>query len=606
MTGEAVGNPSERGREEAARAEREPDVTRSQPAATEGTLPLREPHQANGEPLILGRYRLDRRLGAGGFGVVWRAFDERLEREVAVKVVPGDGGGRVDREARAAARLNHPGIVALYELAADESDVYLMSELVRGRTLADLARDGALSDRDVARIGVALCEALEHAHARGVVHRDVKPQNVMVVAEPAAGSGFAKLTDFGVAHVAGGDPMTRTGDVVGTLAYMAPEQAEGRRAAPASDVYSLALTLFEAFAGWNPVRANGPAATARRLGRRLPSLRTRRRDLPLELCDAIDEGLHPSPERRPSLEELRAALHEGEPDLSDEGGLVGARLGLPELPTPPRIPARAASGVGTGLLVLAALGKLGPAPPLSPLAAGCAAALVVILVPRLGWLVAAIGVCGWLASPEAGRAGTALMLAAALAPIPLLLPRAPNLWSLPALAPALGAASLAPAFVGVAGLGSTARRRAGLACAGFGWLAAAELLAGKGLLFGLPDGARPRLDWQGSVTGALGDALGPLLTSPALAAVVVWVAFAAALPLVVRGRVLVLDLVGAGVWAAGLAAAHAALGDLLAASTSLGQPRGPVAGPVLAAAIALAAAWVVPREGPASVPATVV
>jgi eukaryotic-like serine/threonine-protein kinase len=99
-----------------------------------------------------------------------------------------------------------------------------------------------------------------------VIHRDVKPQNVMVVADPAAGTGFAKLADFGVAHVVSGDPLTRTGDVVGTLAYMAPEQAEGARTTPASDVYSLALTLYEAWTGSNPVRAGGPAATARRLG----------------------------------------------------------------------------------------------------------------------------------------------------------------------------------------------------------------------------------------------------------------------------------------------------------------------------------------------------
>ena len=110
----------------------------------------------------------------------------------------------------------------------------------------------------MARIGIALCEALEHAHARGVIHRDVKPGNVMVLAEPAAGAGFAKLADFGVAHVASGDPLTRTGDVVGTLAYMAPEQAEGARVTPACDVYSLALTLYEAWTGTNPVRAGGP------------------------------------------------------------------------------------------------------------------------------------------------------------------------------------------------------------------------------------------------------------------------------------------------------------------------------------------------------------
>jgi eukaryotic-like serine/threonine-protein kinase len=546
--------------------------------------------------LILGRYRLDRRLGAGGFGVVWRAFDARLEREVAVKVVPGDGGERVDREARAAARLNHPGIVALYELAADESDVYLVSELVQGRTLADLARDGALSDRDVGRIGAALCEALEHAHARGVVHRDVKPQNVMVVAEPAAGSGFAKLTDFGVAHVAGGDPLTRTGDVVGTLAYMAPEQAEGKQAGPASDVYSLALTLYEAFAGWNPVRANGPAATARRLGRRMPSLTTRRRDLPVDLCHAIDDGLDPRPERRLSLEELRESLHDVEKDLSDEGGLVGPRLRLPGLPAPPPLLSRAASGAGAGVLVLAALAELGPEPPLSPLAAACAVALATTLFPRLGWLAAAVAVIGWLASPDAGMPGTALVLAVALAPIPLLLRRTATLWSLPGLAPVLGAASLGPGFVGLAGLRSTPWRRAGLAFAGCGWVACAELLTGKELLFGPPQGALARIDWQGSLTSAATDALWPLLSSPALAAAVLWAAFAALLPLAVRGRVLVLDLVGAGVWAAGLTAA----------SAGLGQPRGAVAGPVLAAVIAVAVAWAVPADEPAGAPATVV
>ncbi|MBA2630962.1 MAG: serine/threonine protein kinase, partial [Thermoleophilaceae bacterium] len=213
--------------------------------------------------VVLGRYRLERRLGAGGFGVVWLGWDQKLEREVAVKAIPLERGGgeRVEREARAAARLNHPGIVSIYELASDQHEIYLVSELVRGRTLAELTQAGAVSDRDVARIGVELCDALEHAHARGVIHRDVKPQNVMVVADPAAGAGFAKLADFGVAHVASGDPLTRTGDVIGTLAYMAPEQAEGRPVTAASDVYSLALTLYEAWTGSNPVRAGGLAAT---------------------------------------------------------------------------------------------------------------------------------------------------------------------------------------------------------------------------------------------------------------------------------------------------------------------------------------------------------
>src|ERR671938_58052 len=111
--------------------------------------------------------------------------------------------------------------------------------------------DGALSDRDVLAIGIALCDALAHAHGRGVVHRDVKPGNVMVPDEPHDGAGVAKLTDFGVARIAGDDVLTRTGDVVGTLAYMAPEQAEGRDAGAEADLYSLGLVLYEALAGVN-------------------------------------------------------------------------------------------------------------------------------------------------------------------------------------------------------------------------------------------------------------------------------------------------------------------------------------------------------------------
>ena len=289
--------------------------------------------------LVLGRYRLEERLGAGGFGVVWRARDEHLEREVAVKAIPradtasGEGGDdRPAREARAAARLNHPGIVALYEMGSDTGSVYLVSELVRGRTFSELGRARALSDRDVGRIGVALADALAHAHTRGVIHRDVKPQNVIVLAEPAAGAGFAKLTDFGVAHLVGDEPLTRTGDIVGTLAYMAPEQAEGRAPTGACDVYSLALTLYEGLAGHNPVRGRNPAETARLVGQYLPSLREYRRDLPISLCRGLDACLEPRPEHRPDLAELRDWVDESVDRLESRGGLVEpgtlARFGL--------------------------------------------------------------------------------------------------------------------------------------------------------------------------------------------------------------------------------------------------------------------------------------
>ncbi len=607
-------------------------MRRSERGFTEeaSTLPLgnSDPTQPlSGSPgarLILGRYRMERRLGAGGFGVVWLAWDEKLEREVAVKVIPRERGEgeRLEREARAAARLNHPGIVAIYELASDEHDVYLVSELVRGRTLAELTRAGAIADRDVARIGIALCEALEHAHARGVIHRDVKPQNVMVLAEPAVGAGFAKLADFGVAHVATGDPLTRTGDVVGTLAYMAPEQADGARVTPASDVYALALTLYEAWTGTNPVKAAGPAATARRLGRPLPSLAAMRRDLPLELCDVIDDALEVDPALRPAPARLRAGLRTAEAELEDEGGLVEPatlrRVGLAptsrrrslvglrrrgveplpgdaaaELPgadrARARIPERLAAGLAAAALVLACILGLGPDPSFSPLAAAGLAAVATAVLPRIGWLLAVIGLCAWLVSPEADRQGTALLIAAAAAPVPFLLPRAGLLWSVPVIAPLLGTIALAPAFVGIAALASTPARRAGLAAAGLWWLVLGEALTGRALLYGSPDGTLAPSSWDGSISAAASDALQPLVTTPALAPVLAWAAGAVVLALVVRARWLAVDLLGAGLCAAALGAAHVALGDALAADVALDHARGAMAGSIAAALVVVVA-----------------
>jgi serine/threonine protein kinase len=233
------------------------------PGLMDATQELTAGTRHAGAPAVLGRYRLGARLGSGGFGTVYAAHDERLDRAVAVKVIPAHGPApeRGTREALAAARLDHPGIVAVFDAGEDEGARYLVSELVRGRTLDQLAAEGALSDRDVLRAGLALADALAHAHERGVIHRDVKPQNVIVPDRPRSARSAAKLTDFGVAHLAGDEPLTRTGDVVGTLAYMAPEQAAGQRVDERADLYSLALVLYEGLAGVNPVRAGSPAAT---------------------------------------------------------------------------------------------------------------------------------------------------------------------------------------------------------------------------------------------------------------------------------------------------------------------------------------------------------
>ena len=258
--------------------------------------------------LVLNRFLIERRIGSGGFGVVYEAWDGRLERPVAVKAIESGGAQscrRVLREAQAAARLNHPGIVTLYEMGEEDGAALLVTELVDGTTLASLSRDAALSDREIGEIGADLCEALDHAHSRAVVHRDIKPQNVLVTED---GEPRAKLMDFGVARLTDTAALTAPGDVVGTLAYMSPEQAEGHAAGPEADVYSLALTLYECWSGANPNRRATPAATARAIGGRARPLRRLRPDLPRELSETIDGCLQPRPDRRPSLEELGAAI----------------------------------------------------------------------------------------------------------------------------------------------------------------------------------------------------------------------------------------------------------------------------------------------------------
>src|SRR5260221_5954913 len=211
--------------------------------------------------LVLNRFLIERRIGSGGFGVVYEAWDGRLERPVAVNAIEQqvEAGRRLLREAQASARLNHPGIVTLYEMGEEDGNALLVTELVEGTTLAELSLEGALSDHEIGEIGADLCEALDHAHSPAVVHHVIKPQNVLVAPE---GEFRAKLMDFGIARLVDVAALTAPGDVVGTLAYMSPEQAEGRSAGPEADVYSLALTLYECWGGENPNRRATPAATA--------------------------------------------------------------------------------------------------------------------------------------------------------------------------------------------------------------------------------------------------------------------------------------------------------------------------------------------------------
>jgi eukaryotic-like serine/threonine-protein kinase len=526
---------------------------------------------------VLDRYRLVRQIGSGGFGTVWLAEDERLERAVAVKRIAMHDGAdakRAEREARAAARLAHPGIVALYESGRDEEAVYLVSELVRGRTLAELMRDGELSDRDVLRVGVALCDALAHAHGRGVIHRDVKPGNVIVPDRPHDGAGVAKLTDFGVARMVGDDALTITGDVVGTLAYMAPEQAAGGAVGEEADLYALALVLYEGLSGVNPVRGRGAAATARRVGARLPALGRLRRDLPIELCRALDRAVLARPEQRGTLAELREALAAGLPVADDERGTIaGSPLEGLAGPAPrPKVRprARVAAALCAAGLAGAALAWLTPAAgvAVAPAAGAAAAAVAVLLAPRLGWIAMACALAAW-----AGGAA-ALVIGVAALPTVVLLRRSGTLWSVPAGAPLLGLAGLAGAWPVLAAQVARPWQRAALGALGAWWLALAEVLTGDRLALGAPPGTA--LDVE---------RLDPLLTSGALALAALWAVAALTLPIVVRGRLLAADVVGATAWAAALGSATQAVADTLSWQPTM---RGLVAGAVVAGGLAVA------------------
>ncbi|MGY2702928.1 serine/threonine-protein kinase [Nocardioides sp. HB32] len=204
--------------------------------------------------MIAGRYTLDREVGRGGMGAVWLGRDDVLGRDVALKRIGMAPGGstpdleRAEREARLAARLNHPHVVAVYDLVNDGDDQWLVMEYVEGTTLAALVqRDGALLPDEAAPLLRQVADALAAAHAAGIVHRDVKPSNILVSPD-----GQVKLSDFGIARAEADASLTQTGLVTGSPAYLSPEVASGQQATPASDVWSLGATLYYTLAGRPP------------------------------------------------------------------------------------------------------------------------------------------------------------------------------------------------------------------------------------------------------------------------------------------------------------------------------------------------------------------
>ncbi|WP_237535558.1 serine/threonine-protein kinase [Streptomyces sp. SID3343] len=262
------------------------------------------------ERLVAGRYRLGERLGRGGMGTVWRAVDTMLDRDVAVKElrVPryvddddrGTMSARMLREARAAARIDHPNVVTIFDVAEEDGRPSIVMELVRGMSLAqELDKDGPVAPGRAAELGLRLLAALEAAHEAGVLHRDVKPANVLL-----ARNGRVVLTDFGVASVEDSATLTQAGAMVGSPEYLAPEQIAGESPGPASDLWSLGATLFEAVEGRPAFRRNTHAATLAAVAAgRFPEI-----FLAGPLTPALKALMVKDPARRGTIAEVRELL----------------------------------------------------------------------------------------------------------------------------------------------------------------------------------------------------------------------------------------------------------------------------------------------------------
>src|SRR5215217_3612239 len=262
--------------------------------------------------LIGGRYELKHVVGSGGMSSVYCAFDTLLERNVALKVLHDQYGDdeeyveRFRREARAVAQLSHPNIVTVIDRGEEDGKQFIVFELIEGDNLKDLVeRGGPLPVRRVLELGLEVGRALAFAHSQGLVHRDVKPQNVLL-----NGDGRAKVTDFGIARTLDVDGMTQTGTVLGTSNYIAPEQASGQPVDAHSDVYSLGAVLYELLTGDVPFPGENFVAVAmKHLHEPAPNLLDVRKDVPLRVAAAVDRALEKDPEQRfPTMDAFAAEL----------------------------------------------------------------------------------------------------------------------------------------------------------------------------------------------------------------------------------------------------------------------------------------------------------
>ncbi|MFI0776002.1 serine/threonine-protein kinase [Streptomyces sp. NPDC021212] len=334
-----------------------------------------------GEQVAGGRYRLLGELGRGGMGVVWRAYDEALGREVAIKEVRAPAGlgdrdigrlyARLEREGRAAARVSHRNVVTVYDVAMEGGRPWIVMELVRGLSFADvLEAEGSVPPARAASVGAGVLAALRAAHAVGVLHRDVKPGNVLI-----GHDGRVVLSDFGIALVEGDAALTLTGELIGSPEFLAPERALGQPPGPEADLWSLGVMLYAAVEGFSPFRQDTPLSTLRAVvDAALPPPRWAG-----PLRPVLEGLLHKDPRRRTTAPEAERLLR-----LVAAGGTPGGVRPRPEAtpttPTTPTAPTTPATSTApTRPLVAAAPPPLGPAddqpPPQHPRRA--VAALVV-------------------------------------------------------------------------------------------------------------------------------------------------------------------------------------------------------------------------------------
>src|SRR6185369_4625765 len=270
---------------------------------------------------LSGRYETGERLGTGGMSSVYKATDRILERTVAVKILAEHLSdderfvARFKREALAVARLIHPNIVQVYDTGLDEGRHYIVMEYVAGRSGAQiLQRQGPVDAEIAAEIGIQACAGLDYAHRRGIIHRDVKPGNLMITGNPVGpGDTVVKLTDFGIARAIEQTRITQVGSVVGTAAYLSPEQVRGEEATPGTDVYALGVVLYQFLTGRLPYEGSSLAELAVRQQNEKPlPPSTYDSDIPEPLGAAVLRALEGDPSRRyASAEELANGLRRG-------------------------------------------------------------------------------------------------------------------------------------------------------------------------------------------------------------------------------------------------------------------------------------------------------